>query len=295
MGFAILACISSPSWATENAQQIASAPIDHGLRVFMTGHSFHAGVRAQLGEAAESAGIKDHKLAGSLFIGGSRVMQIWSVPDTKNSAKIALLAGNVDVLTTSPHALIPDPGLDHFVELALAHNPNVRVTVQQSWPAYDTVDAHDPDPAAARAKKPLDRDVMTGAKLTEMFAPYTKSLADQIDALNKSAGKQVAFCVPTGMAVIALREKVRLGQVPGIKTQSEMFLDRIGHPDAAVQALNTYCHFAVIYRRTPVGLPALKVLSKYPEKERAAINKILQELAWETVTGEARSGVTMGK
>jgi len=274
----------------ETAPQ-ATAAVEKGQRLFMTGHSFHMFMRSSLPELVESAGIKGQELIGTQFIGGSRVIQIWNVADEKNAAKAALKAGKVDVLTTSPHALIPDPGIDNFVALALANNPNVRVTVQQSWPAYEGISARDPDPAAAKAGKALDRDNTTGEKLMTMFKPYTTALGTQVDALNKSAGKSAVFLVPTGDAVIALREKVRLGQVPGIKTQSEMFLDRIGHAGAAVQALNAYCHFAVIYRRTPIGLPALKVLGAYAEPERAKINQILQELAWEAVTAESRSGV----
>ena len=64
-----------------------------------------------VGEMAKSAGIKDHQLAGSSMIGGSRVIQHWDVPETKNLAKAALLAGKVDVLTLSP-IWLPDEGIE---------------------------------------------------------------------------------------------------------------------------------------------------------------------------------------
>ena len=61
--------------------------------------------------------------------------------------------------------------------------------------------------------------------------------------------------MPVGQAVIALREKIIAGQAPGLKTQWELFRDSWGHPAPPLQALAAYCHFAVIYRRSPVGLP----------------------------------------
>src|ERR1700678_1029280 len=77
----------------------AVSPATRGQRVFTCGHSFHGFVYRMVGEMAKSAGIKDHQFAGSSMIGGSRVIQHWDVPETKNQAKAALIAGKVDVLT----------------------------------------------------------------------------------------------------------------------------------------------------------------------------------------------------
>ena len=46
--------------------------------------------------------------------------------------------------------------------------------------------------------------------------------------------------------------------------------------------LDTYCHFAVIYRRSPVGLLTPKTLGS--GKIADELNHLLQELAWEAVT-----------
>jgi hypothetical protein len=61
------------------------------------------------------------------------------VPEEKNKAKAALIAGKVDVLTLSPIHL-PDPGIENFAKLALEHNPKVRVTVQEFWLPFDILD-----------------------------------------------------------------------------------------------------------------------------------------------------------
>ena len=59
-----------------------------------------------------------------------------------------------------------------------------------------------------------------------------------------------------------------------------------------LQALVAYCHFAVIYRRSPVGLPMPAVLARannpnWDEK----LTRLLQELAWDAVTHHPLSGV----
>ena len=82
--------------------------------------------------------------------------------------------------------------------------------------------------------------------------------------------------------------------IPGLTKQAELFLDNIGHPTAPVQAMNAYLHFAVIYGRSPVGLPIPTVLknSGRPEWNTEEFNRTLQEIAWNTVTGYPPSGVT---
>ena len=97
------------------------------------------------------------------------------------------------------------------------------------------------------------------------------------------------FVVPAGQAVLALREKIIKGEVPGVKKQSELFTDVLGHCHEHIKALAAYCHFAVIYRTTPVGLPVPSVLAKLPEAEK--LNRLLQELAWDAVTSHPLSGV----
>ena len=80
-----------------------------------------------------------------------------------------------------------------------------------------------------------------------------------------------------------------------MKTQAELFTDGIGHVTAPIQVLNTYCHYAVIYRRSPVGLPVPEILkqAKLGDQE-AKLNSLLQELAWDAVTQHPLSGVRVG-
>jgi hypothetical protein len=261
--------------------------IDKGQRVFSCGHSFHYFIPPILSELAKSAGIEGHEQVGVSSIGGSRVIQHWNVEEKKNKAKEALRAGKVDVLTLSPIHL-PDEGIEKFATLALEHNKKVRVTVQEFWLPFDIYDTT----FKLRPKK-VDHNAPTGEELRKLHAPYFKSMDDHVRALNKKLGTNAVFVVPVGQAVIALREKIIAGEAPGLKEQKNLFSDSIGHAMPPLQLLATYCHFAVIYRRSPVGLPV-------PDKglprgkgsfKNEKLNRLLQELAWEAVTRHPLSGV----
>jgi hypothetical protein len=106
----------------------------------------------------------------------------------------------------------------------------------------------------------------------------------------------VVFLVPTAQAHNALRTLIFKKKMPGMTDQQEVFIDPIGHPTAPVVALNAYLHFAVLYNRSPVGLPLpsnLKKASKAQWDEK--MNQKLQELAWDLVTKYPPSGVTAAK
>jgi hypothetical protein len=74
-----------------------------------------------------------------------------------------------------------------------------------------------------------------------------------------------------------------------------LFADSWGHVRQHIMALNAYCHFAVIYRRSPVGLPVPAILADagIDRSEEGALNSLLQELSWKAVTEHPLSGVFM--
>ena len=262
-------------------------PITQGQRIFFTGHSFHVFIPPILKNMADSAGIPGQTNLGLSSIGGSRVIQHWNVPDEKNQAKAMLSKGQVDVLTLAP-IFMPDDGIEKFAALALEKNPEIRITVQEDWLWRDTYEPI----TNLSIPKTFDYDAITGAELRKIHAPVFKSIDDHITELNRKFGKQALFIVPAGQAVIALRERIIAGKAGGLKTQTELFRDRIGHPGKALEALVAYCHYAVIYRRSPVGLPMPEILAKDPKPEWGPDTvRVLQEVAWEAVTQHPQSGV----
>jgi hypothetical protein len=274
--------------SADHSNIYAKAPINTGLRVFTCGNSFHAWFIAPiLKNIAESAGIKGHTIVGVSKIGGSKAIQHWDVPDDKNEAKAALRAGKVDVLTLAC-MLEPDDGIEKFATLGFEHNPNFRVSLQEFWIPWDKFEW-----PFKGDEKSVNPDAATAASLEALHAPYFKAMDDYVIALNQKLGKQVVFVAPVGQAVVALREKIIAGQVPQIQKQAELFTDKLGHPQPPLQALVSYVHFAVIYRRTPIGLPmpAILVDAKNP-KWNDDLNRQLQKIAWQVVTQHPLSGVS---
>ncbi|MBI5395047.1 MAG: hypothetical protein HZA91_07095 [Verrucomicrobia bacterium] len=277
IGFVLVAANAGRITAADDA------PIK-GQRIFTAGHSLLLYMPAILNDIAAKAKVDGHVQVGVQGIGGSHVFQHWNLPDEKNKVKPALKTGAVQVLTLSP-IYLPDDGIEKLTALGLEHNPDIRVTVQEFWVPYD-------DPTvleAGKGPKQVDRDSRTVAELRQMHAAYFQSMDDYIRALNRKFGKQALFIVPVGQAVLGLREKVIKGEAPGITKQSELFSDALGHAHAPVRVLSTYCHFAVIYRRSPIGLPVPAALSKVSEAEQ--LNRLLQELAWDAVCKHPLSGV----
>ena len=269
-----------------------------GLRVFTVGHSFHVWTAPMLGELAGAAGIEGHEVA-SMSLGGSTVKNCWDIPKAArdgttavmkqpevNAAKQALEAGTVDVLTLSP-IWLPDDGIDKFAELGLRHNPKIRVAVQEFWLPND--EYKPVYPLQTRRVPVVDHDAAVLPELEKAQDAYLKDLSAYVTEINQRLGKDVIELVPVGQAALALRKKIVAGQAPGIEKQSELFTDPWGHPTPPLKVLSSYCHYAVIYRRSPVGLPMPKALAgKYRNEE---LNRLLQELAWEAATQEPLTGV----
>jgi hypothetical protein len=273
--------------AGDKKNEKPAEPITKGQRVFTCGHSFHVWVPGIVTDLCKKARIPGHVQIGVSSIGGSRVIQHWDIAEEKNKAKEALKTGKVDVLTLAP-IFLPDAGIENFTKLALGHNKDIRIAVQPIWLRWDIY-----EPTTKRPEK-VDHNAITGEELRKRHEVYFKSMDKHIRELNKKLGKTVLFVVPAPHAVIALREKILAGQAPGLKTQEDLFTDALGHGKPPLQALVAYCNYAVIYRRSPVGLPVPDVLKRAKLGDREEkLNRLLQELAWEAVTRHPLSGVRL--
>jgi hypothetical protein len=260
-------------------------PITEGQRVFTAGHSFHTFIAPMLSEMASSAGINGHRAVGVAFIGGSTVLQHWDTPGLQNKVKQALISGQVDVLTVSP-IWLPDEGIEKFAALGLQYNPKIRITVQEFWLPNDTYNPVYP----LDEKRKVDHNAANMPELRINYYSYFRAMDDYVNEVNHHLGKNAVFIVPVGQATMALREKIVTGQAPDLDTQAELFTDSWGHPTAPLKVLSAYCHFAVIYRRTPVGLPMPPELQGKYRNEK--LNLLLQELAWEAVIHHPMTGLS---
>ena len=282
LSLTLLGVMLVPTMAQETKP---TEPIAFGQRVFTCGHSFHVWVPDIVADLALKAGIANHKKVGLSSIGGSRVIQHWDIAAEKNKAKEALMSGKVDVLTMSP-IFLPDPGIENFTTLALEHNKDIRVVVQPIWLRNDVY-----EPTTKRPAK-IDHDAITGEELRKRHAEHFRKMDDHVRELNKKYGRTVLYVAPAPQAVIALREKIIAKQAPGLKSQEDLFTDATGHGKPPLKVLVAYCNYAVIYRRSPVGLPVPNELrsAKLGDQEEP-LNRLLQELAWDAVTRHPLSGV----
>lgn len=263
-------------------------PITVGQRVVTCGHSFHVFTYRQVAEMALAAGLK-HELAGLSSIGGSTVQKHWAVPEEKSAVKQVLKAGKADVLTLSP-IWLPDEAIEQFVKLGTEHNPALRITVQEYWMPNDEYEPVYP----LQTRKKVDHNATDLAKLLDATLRYAKDIEDSIKGINHRLGKDAVLIVPVGMAAVTLREKTIKGEAPGLKQQSDLFRDNWGHANPPLQILSSYCHYAVIYRKSPVGLPvpqAFKLLKDMSDEDKAKLNTLLQQIAWDTVSTHPMSGI----
>ena len=264
---ALLALFASTAFAAETPDL---AP-PKGVRLFVCGHSFHAYVGRLMPEIATAAGITGQSVEVQ-FVGGSSVSQCRDYPDPNNTAKNYLNKGRVDVLTLSAHVkVMPDPAIEKFTDLALEHNPKARVILQISW-------------------LPLDgeyRTLKTPAQTRPVLEEVTQTFSKQVREINAKHDHPVVFLVRAGDAVLELRDMVLRGEVPGISQEKQLFVDGMGHPADAIRHLVSYCNYAEIYQRSPVGLTCFETDNADSKK----LKRMLEELAWKTVKAEPLSGV----
>lgn len=251
------------------------------LRVFYTGHSFHMFVPGRMAQLIKAGEVKSYQQVGTQGLGGSRVQQHWDLPEGKNSAKKILEQGGADVFTMAPNVKMPDEGIDKFAELGLKHNPKMRLLIQESWTPGDYLEK--------RVKDNAQRDETDFTQLRADQEKWRGQIEAHAKAINEKAGRAAVMIVPVGDAVVKLRELIAAGKAPGIAKQSELFTDQIGHGKAPILALATYCNFACITGRSPVGL---KTNDQGIGEE---LNALLQKIAWDTVTAYPMSGVKAPK
>ena len=263
-----------------------SAAEPAATRTFYTGHSFAGAAPNWLGLLAKQAQISGYENLGRQALGASRVIDHWNLADARNTAKAALIKGGVDILTLSPNMQMPDDGIDPFVDLALKHNPNVRILVQGSWMTWDGL-GKDGIKNAARDTRPV-------SEIRDRTAKHMEEIRAQLRATNARVGREVCTLIPVGTAVVRLRELIAEGALPGFDKPSQLFVDDLGHTTAAIQQLCAYLYFAAVFHRDPCELPGLgnNGWTKAMGTPHPDLGPLLRKIAWETMQAEPLSGLS---
>lgn len=101
--------------------------------------------------------------------------------------------------------------------------------------------------------------------------------------------------IPGGQVMAAAVRAVEAGQVPGLTTRQDFFTDDIHLNDIGAWLI-AMTHYAVLYHRSPLGLPAQLTRADGtpatpPPPDAAAA---LQKVVWQVVTGYRATGVAKG-
>jgi hypothetical protein len=283
-GLSFTSCVSSSGAS-------GAATLPDGRHLFYASHSLMWDVPDPLAEVVRTYGISNHT-SSIQRMGFSRTQQFWDVPEAQSPAKQALKSGKFDDFVMSPMDM-PDTGVANFVSLGLQNNPHMRFFVQNNWAGFNNDGQKAQQSMQLMMSGRLKRwDQTTEEELKTLNTESEKAFEAQVKQINENLGHEVLFIIPTSQANTALRTMILRKEIPGLEKQSQLFLDQIGHPTPPLITLNTYLHFAVIYGRSPVGLPVPTVLKKANNPQwDENFNRALEQLAWNTVINYPFSGV----
>ncbi|MDT8857318.1 hypothetical protein RNZ50_20215 [Paracoccaceae bacterium Fryx2] len=263
-------------------------PPGGALRVYHLGHSLVG--RDMPAMLAQLAG---HGFASQLGWGAS-LRQHWGaepVPgfEVENDhadhlpARQALESGAFDAVVLTEMVEIRDAirwhdsatYLAHWAQAARAGNPAVRVYLYETWHRLD-----DPDGWLERIDADLERH-------------WEEALRRPAQA---RAG--AVHLIPAGQVLAAVVRAAEAGQVPGLTGRADLFARAEGGVDPIhLGDLGAYlvalAHYAVLYHRSPLGLPhVLRRADGSPaEALPDAAVPVVQALVWQVVGRHAATGL----
>ena len=280
--------IGSP-WAAAADKPVASATTQsNGERVFFTGHSFFilGGYMAKkIDLIAKAAGKEKHELVGWRYSGGgSGAVDKWWAKGADEEPRKSVAAGKVDILTVCTYWMKKGSEQErcvrNFVKLMQESNPDGLVYLITTKIPSD-------------GKYEGGWDVRTKAELAKLSGwidethRYANHHGALVDEINKAYGKTVIKAVPLYYGQALMRAQIIDGKVPGVKKQSEIYSDAMGHVSELGQRLNAYTVFAAIYGESPVGLHVPKWEPK-GDAVAVAQNLALQKVAWAAVQSKVK-------
>lgn len=163
--------------------------------------------------------------------------------------------------------------LSLWAEKAVAANPEIRLYLYETWHNLENeqawLDRLDSDLAKSWEREIIDRALATG----------------RVD--------RPIYVIPGGQVMARFtRELATRGGVDGLNRAADLFQDDI-HFNSAGAYLIALTHYAVLYGRSPVGLPHELLDAKGtplpPLGAEAA--RLMQEVVWEVVQAYPRTGV----
>ncbi|QDA36221.1 hypothetical protein E4191_19060 (plasmid) [Paracoccus liaowanqingii] len=161
-----------------------------------------------------------------------------------------------------------------FANLAYSANPDVQTYIYETWHGFDF-------------HKGNLRDWRAGL---DSFGPKWESILDGVNEALPADAKPMLM-IPAGQAMANLYDAIAAGQVPGVTSIRQFFVDDI-HLNINGNYFVTMVHQATLYGENPDGLPerTFSPWGSYPAVN-PALADALQKVAWETVNEYDRDGV----
>jgi hypothetical protein len=268
------------------------------LRVYHLGHSLvNRDMPAMLAQMARAAGYAGHAYNSQLGWGASldehRRGQIKGFAEENASAAFrpaaeALASGDYGAVVLTESVEIRDAiryhgsarALAHWAQAAVAGNPEARVYLYETWHRL-----HDPEGWLNRLDADLSRYWEAGLLRPAMADPATPTVR----------------LIPAGQVLAAAVRAAEAGQIAGLARREDFFavtpegqVDPI-HLNDIGNWLVAMVHFAVLYHRSPEGLPHRLVRADGsaadPPPDSAAA--VLQKLVWDTVRRYPATGLAV--
>jgi hypothetical protein len=282
----VLAAYATPLPAPEGA-----------LRIFHLGHSLVGrdmpAMLAQLapeGHAYESqlgwgTSLKEHWRGGDAING----FDVENAHPRYRDAKEAITSGEYDAIVLTEMVELNDAiryheSADHlhrWADLIRASDPTVRIYLYETWHRLD-----DPDGWLERLDKDLP-ELWEG----KLVLPELARASD---------GMRPVYIIPAGQVMAAfVREVEATGGIGEIQDREGLFArDEAGALDTIhINDLGAYLvaltHYAVLYQRSPVGLPhQLNRADGTPASAPSAeVARLMQKVVWDIVRTQGKTGV----
>jgi hypothetical protein len=271
-------------------------PPEKPLRVFHLGHSL---IGKNIPIMLEQLAGEGHFYRSQLGWGASlqshwepdipvNGFEVENANDRFQDAKVAMAEGSFDALVMTEAVEIKSSikyfdspkYIRHWARDARTANPAIRVYLYETWHPID-----DPEGWLHR----LDRDLGT----------YWEGVLLAQGLAHGDTGGPV-YVIPAGQVMAALMKHVeKTGGMPGLREKEDLFHKEPDGSQDLIHAsdLGSYLvaltHYAVLYHRSPVGLPYQ--LKRFDGSDADApteeVARLMQEIVWSVVTSYPKTGV----
>lgn len=286
--------LRSPTMTDAEFVSMYDTPLSAPVKPLVVYHLGHSLVGRDM-PAMLAQMVQGHDYASQLGWGAS-MMNHWTgdVPgfDHENAnpnfepAGAAIDSGRFDAFVLTEMVEIKDAITYHdsaeylarWSARARAANPDVRIYLYESWHPLD-----DPDGWLKR----LDGDLAQyweGAILRPAMA---------------AKGTGAIYVIPGGQVMAAFVREIDAGNVPGMARREDLFStnddgsqDNVHLNDAGAYLI-ALTHYAVLYGKSPVGLPSSLTRADGTPADAPSpdVAQIMQEVVWKIVTSYGPTGV----